>query len=136
MPCASYCQLPIEVQDGRCIWCEQRASRERCKVAAPRCIHLLQISLTCGLGLATIVDLMVSISLVYYRLKVPRRADQAMHFVERLQYFAINTGVLTMLVSLASVLTYAVLRPQPVYIGVLEIQAKRASHCCLVTPEK
>lgn len=34
------------------------------------------ISLTCGLGLATIVDLMVSISLVYYRLKVPRRADQ------------------------------------------------------------
>lgn len=91
------------------------------------------ISLTCGLGLATIVDLMVSISLVYYRLKVPRRADQAMHFVERLQYFAINTGVLTMLVSLASVLTYAVLRPQPVYIGVLEIQAKLYTNSFIAT---
>ncbi|OSX62082.1 hypothetical protein POSPLADRAFT_1046530 [Postia placenta MAD-698-R-SB12] len=81
------------------------------------------ISLTCGLGLATIVDLMVSISLVYYRLKVPRRADQAMHFVERLQYFAINTGVLTMSACL----------PGECIDCVLEIQAKLYTNSFIAT---
>lgn len=78
----------------------------------------------CGLSLGAAVDLMVSLSLVYHRLRTPRRAYEKMHVVEILQSYVINSGVLTMVISLTIVFLFALQHDNFVYVGLVEVQAK------------
>ncbi|EED80392.1 predicted protein [Postia placenta Mad-698-R] len=53
------------------------------------------ITVSCGLSSAAAIDLLLAITLVYYRLKMPRRAHENLHVVEALQYYLVNTGLIT-----------------------------------------
>lgn len=90
-------------------------------------------TLTCGLSLAAAVDLIVAIALIYYRLKTPRRACEKLHPVELIQSYMINTGGLTVLVSLAIVFTFSFLKGNLVFAGLVEVQAKLYANSFIAT---
>lgn len=90
-------------------------------------------TLTCSLGLGAAVDLLVAVSLIFYRLKTPRRASESMHVVELIQSYVINTGALTMLVSLSIMFTFAFLKENLAFAGLIQIQAKLYANSFIAT---
>ncbi|EED80938.1 predicted protein [Postia placenta Mad-698-R] len=92
------------------------------------------ITASCGLSSAAAIDLLLAITLVYYRLKTPRRAHEKLHVVEALQYYLVNTRLKqwnllvsywnTRLVSLTIIPTFTHMWHTLVFAGLIQVQAK------------
>ncbi|KAL6306127.1 hypothetical protein BKA93DRAFT_775044 [Sparassis latifolia] len=89
------------------------------------------ITVTCSLSLATAVDFTIAVILIYY-LQNSRSGFRGTHpTIRSLQAYIINSGAITMVISLTIVLTYVFLKNNLLYAGLLEMQGKLYANALL-----
>lgn len=87
-------------------------------------------TLTCGFSLSAVVDIIISATLLFYVARGQKKSD---NIVKSLQRYVINTGCLTMLVSIAIVLTFILMKDTLVFAGLVEIQCKLYANSFIAT---
>jgi len=91
------------------------------------------VTVSCGLGLAVVVDLIIAFTLVYYLHKSRSGFQATDNLVRTLQTYVINSGGLTMICSIAVVATFAAIADNYVFLGLVEIQSKLYANSFLAT---
>lgn len=86
-----------------------------------------------SLSLAAAVDLIISTMLIVNLQQSRTGSHRTDHIIKLVQLYAINTGALTMLVSLAIILTFALLKDSLVFAGLVEVQSKLYTIAFLAT---
>jgi len=83
-----------------------------------------KIALTFALSSSAAVDLIVASLSVYYLRMRHAFIPQTKHIINYLQVYFVNTGALTMTVSVAIVLTFVFMHDSFLFVGLVEIQSK------------
>ncbi|KAF9810701.1 hypothetical protein IEO21_06835 [Rhodonia placenta] len=91
------------------------------------------ITITFGLVLSAVVDLVIAALLIYYLQSNQSLSQRTHHIISSLQAYVINTGALTMIVSIAIVLTFALINGSFLFLGLVEIQSKLYANSFLAT---
>lgn len=92
-----------------------------------------RITITFGLVLSAVVDLVIAALLIYYLQSNQSLSQRTHHIISSLQAYVINTGALTMIVSIAIVLTFALINGSFLFLGLVEIQSKLYANSFLAT---
>ncbi|PCH34532.1 hypothetical protein WOLCODRAFT_139416 [Wolfiporia cocos MD-104 SS10] len=81
-------------------------------------------TLTTGLSLAALVDFIIAAAMIYYLRRSQTSSRRTAHLIRSIEAYVINTGSLTMLVSVAIVLTFTLEKGSLLFTGLVEIQSK------------
>ncbi|KZT02007.1 uncharacterized protein LAESUDRAFT_445415 [Laetiporus sulphureus 93-53] len=90
-------------------------------------------TLTFGVSLAATEDMLIAGTLIYYLQKSRTGARRTDHLIRTLQTYIINTGSLTMLVSITIVLTYIFYEGSLLFVGMVTVQGKLYANSFLAT---
>ncbi|KZT19318.1 hypothetical protein NEOLEDRAFT_978086 [Neolentinus lepideus HHB14362 ss-1] len=90
-------------------------------------------TLAAGLSSGAAVDLVVASALIVFLRRGRTGFDKADGRIKMLTIYAINTGVLTSVVSVLILITYACLRTELVFMGLVEIQSKLYANSLLAS---
>ncbi|GJE88936.1 hypothetical protein PsYK624_050240 [Phanerochaete sordida] len=82
------------------------------------------VTVNCGLTLAAVVDLMVTVILTYYLRQHKSSFRKTRYMVQKLVFYTINTGAITMVFSISAVFFFNLLRTSLMFGGVVEIICK------------
>ncbi|KZT05771.1 uncharacterized protein LAESUDRAFT_813300, partial [Laetiporus sulphureus 93-53] len=91
------------------------------------------VTLTSGLSLAAVVDFIIASFLMYYLQQGRSGTRRTDHLIKSLQAYVINTGSLTMLVSIAILMTFLFYKNSLLFTGLVEIQSKLYANSFLAT---
>ncbi|GBE86423.1 hypothetical protein BKA93DRAFT_549242 [Sparassis latifolia] len=90
-------------------------------------------TVTCGLSFAAATDLAVAVILIYY-LQSSRTGFQGTdHLIRSMQSYVVNSGALTMVVSISIVLTFIFVKNSLVFAGLVQVQGKLYANSFLAT---
>ncbi|KAH9946534.1 hypothetical protein B0H21DRAFT_859127 [Amylocystis lapponica] len=90
-------------------------------------------TLITGLTLAALVDLIIALLLIYYLQRSRTGFKVTDHLIKSLMAYVINTGALTMVVSISIVLTFTLIKGSLLFAGLVEIQSKLYANSFLAT---
>ncbi|CAL1704019.1 unnamed protein product [Somion occarium] len=90
-------------------------------------------TLSTGLALSAAVDLLIASILMYYLHKSRTGFKETDHMIHSLMGYAVNTGAITMLVSIAIVLTFVFLKESLLFAGLVQMSSKLYANSFLGT---
>ncbi|KAI0077925.1 hypothetical protein K474DRAFT_1706956 [Panus rudis PR-1116 ss-1] len=90
-------------------------------------------TLTTGLSLSAFVDLQIALILMYYLRSGRTGFKPTDRLIEQLMAYAVNTGLITMLCSVAIVLTFAFLKNSLAFAGLVQMSSKLYANSLLGT---
>ncbi|GJE88937.1 hypothetical protein PsYK624_050250 [Phanerochaete sordida] len=82
------------------------------------------VTVNCGLTLAAVVDLMVAAILTYYLRQHKSRFRKTRYMIQKLMFYTINTGAITMVFSISAVFFFNLLRASLMFGGIVEVICK------------
>ncbi|KAK7693168.1 hypothetical protein QCA50_002734 [Cerrena zonata] len=90
-------------------------------------------TLSTGLGLSAAVDLLIALTLMYYLRRGRSGFKETDHLIHSLIAYAVNTGAITMLVSITIVLTFVFLKESLLFAGLVQLSSKLYANSFLGT---
>lgn len=78
--------------------------------------------ITCSVSLAAMGDLIIASILIFNLQQSRTGSNHTDHLIKRVQMYVVNTGALTMFVSLAIVITFEVRTGSLIFAGLIEVQ--------------
>ncbi|KAJ3487589.1 hypothetical protein NLI96_g3423 [Meripilus lineatus] len=85
-------------------------------------------TVTAGLSFAALTDLLISAALIYYLLRSRTGYKKTDHIVQRLMIFSVNTGLITMVCSIAVILSFAFVNNSLLFAGLYSAASKLYSN--------
>jgi len=90
-------------------------------------------TLSCGLGLSAALDLFIALTLMFYLHRSQTGFKNTDNIIRGLMAYVVNTGAITMTVSIAIVLTFVFLKSSLVFAGLVVLAGKLYSNSFLGT---
>ncbi|KAI0786218.1 hypothetical protein C8Q75DRAFT_808618 [Abortiporus biennis] len=84
----------------------------------------VQITVTVGLGLSVAIDMLIAFTLMYFLQKGKTGFKETDNVIHKMIAFSVNTGLLTGIVSLAIVLTFALNKKGLTFAGLVQMSSK------------
>ncbi|GBE85756.1 hypothetical protein SCP_0802780 [Sparassis crispa] len=90
-------------------------------------------TVTCGLSLSALVDLIVATVSIYYLWHSRTGFERTDHIIRSLITYVVNTGALTMVVSVSTLLTFVLLSDNLIFVGLAAVQSKLYANSFMAT---
>ncbi|KAL6299276.1 hypothetical protein BKA93DRAFT_610713 [Sparassis latifolia] len=90
-------------------------------------------TVTCGLSFAAATDLAIAVILIYYLRRSRTGFQGTDQLIRSMQSYVINSGALTMFVSISIVLTFVFVKNSLVFVGLVHVQGKLYANSFLAT---
>ncbi|KAI0076925.1 hypothetical protein K474DRAFT_1662308 [Panus rudis PR-1116 ss-1] len=90
-------------------------------------------TLATGLSLSALVDLLIAVTLMYYLHRSRTGLKHTDHLIRSLMAYIVNTGAITMIVSIAIVLTFVFLKGSLLFAGLVQMSSKLYANSLLGT---